>query len=339
MLLQEEFAMRGIVVKDVRKSYVSKEGFRKRRVVEALRGVSFSANSGEIHALLGPNGAGKTTLVKILATLLLPDSGIAYVEGYDVVSQAEEVRRIIGVVLDVSKGFYTSLTGFENLVFYAMLKGYSYSDARKRAKDVLELVGLWGMEAHNRPYYAYSLGMRARLSIAKALLTNPSVLLLDEPTLGLDVESAKMVRRLIGDLAKEGRTILITGHNMFEIEQIATSISIINSGRIVASGTPRDLKQRLGLLHRVVIRVEGASKEFLYRISNSVRISNVIVEELGGVSKIVFYAKAGREEVIQSVLEALRLVNARMIDFVFEEPTLEDAYIAVVSGGYSAEHS
>jgi ABC-2 type transport system ATP-binding protein len=331
--------VRGVIVENLVKSYVSREGFKKKRIVEALRGVSFSASSGEIHALLGPNGAGKTTLIKILATLLLPDSGVAYVEGYNVVSQAGDVRRVIGVVLDVSKGFYTSLTGFENLMFYAMLKGYTYSDAKRRTREVLELVGLWDMGVHNRPYYTYSLGMRARLSIAKALLTDPSVLLLDEPTLGLDVESAKMVRRLIVDLAKEGRTVLITGHNMFEIEQIATSISIINGGKIVASGAPQDLKQRLGLLHKVVIRVEGRAREFLSRISKTIEISSAVVEDLGGVSRITFYAKAGREDVIQTVLEALSLVSAKMVDFVFEEPTLEDAYIAVVSGGHSAERS
>jgi ABC-type multidrug transport system, ATPase component len=331
--------VRGVIVENLVKSYVSREGFKKKRIVEALRGVSFSASSGEIHALLGPNGAGKTTLIKILATLLLPDSGVAYVDGYNVVSQADDVRRVIGVVLDVSKGFYTSLTGFENLVFYAMLKGYTYSDAKRRTREVLELVGLWDMGVHNRPYYTYSLGMRARLSIAKALLTDPRVLLLDEPTLGLDVESAKMVRRLIVDLAKEGRTVLITGHNMFEIEQIATSISIINGGRIVASGAPQDLKQRLGLLHKVVIRVEGRAREFLSRISKTIEISSAVVEELGGVSRITFYAKARREDVIQTVLEALSLLSARMVDFVFEEPTLEDAYIAVVSGGHSAERS
>jgi ABC-2 type transport system ATP-binding protein len=331
--------VRGVIVENLVKSYVSREGFKKKRIVEALRGVSFSASSGEIHALLGPNGAGKTTLIKILATLLLPDSGVAYVEGYNVVSQAGDVRRVIGVVLDVSKGFYTSLTGFENLMFYAMLKGYTYSDAKRRTREVLELVGLWDMGVHNRPYYTYSLGMRARLSIAKALLTDPSVLLLDEPTLGLDVESAKMVRRLIVDLAKEGRTVLITGHNMFEIEQIATSISIINGGKIVASGAPQDLKQRLGLLHKVVIRVEGRAREFLSRISKTIEISSAVVEELGGVSRITFYAKASREDVIQTVVEALSLVSAKMVDFVFEEPTLEDAYIAVVSGGHSAERS
>lgn len=324
--------MLGIDVRDVKKSYVSKEGFRKRRVIEALKGVTFSVARGEVHALLGPNGAGKTTLVKILATLLLPDSGSAYVEGFDVVSQANEVRKIIGVALDVSKGFYSSLTGFENLVFYALLKGFSYSDARRRAREVLELVGLWDMEAHNRPYYTYSLGMRARLSIAKALLTDPRVLLLDEPTLGLDVESSRMVRKLIVDLAREGRTILVTGHNMFEIEQIATSISIINAGRIVASGKPQELKQRLGLLHKVSIRVSNNARQLLDEIAKKLSIASTAVEDLGDVQRITMYAKAGREEIVQAILEAVNTVGARILDLAVEEPTLEDAYLAVVGG-------
>jgi ABC-2 type transport system ATP-binding protein len=324
--------MLGIDVRDVKKSYVSKEGFRKRRVIEALKGVTFSVARGEVHALLGPNGAGKTTLVKILATLLLPDSGSAYVEGFDVVSQANEVRKIIGVALDVSKGFYSSLTGFENLVFYALLKGFSYSDARRRAREVLELVGLWDMEAHNRPYYTYSLGMRARLSIAKALLTDPRVLLLDEPTLGLDVESSRMVRKLIVDLAKEGRTILVTGHNMYEIEQIATSISIINAGRIVASGKPQELKQRLGLLHKVSIRVSNNARQLLDEIAKKLSIASTAVEDLGDVQRITMYAKAGREEIVQAILEAVNTVGARILDLAVEEPTLEDAYLAVVGG-------
>jgi ABC-2 type transport system ATP-binding protein len=324
--------MLGIDVRNVKKSYVSKEGFRKRRVIEALKGVTFSVARGEVHALLGPNGAGKTTLVKILATLLLPDSGSAYVEGFDVVSQANEVRKIIGVALDVSKGFYSSLTGFENLVFYALLKGFSYSDARRRAREVLELVGLWDMGAHNRPYYTYSLGMRARLSIAKALLTDPRVLLLDEPTLGLDVESSRMVRKLIVDLAKEGRTILVTGHNMYEIEQIATSISIINAGRIVASGKPQELKQRLGLLHKVSIRVNNNARQLIDEITKKLSIVSTAVEDLGGTQRITMYAKAGREEIVQAILEAVNTVGARILDLAVEEPTLEDAYLAVVGG-------
>jgi ABC-2 type transport system ATP-binding protein len=333
------FIVKGIVVEDVGKYYVSREGFRKKHVIEALKGVSFSVSSGEIHALLGPNGAGKTTLIKILATLLLPDSGRAYVEGYDVVSQAREVRKIIGVVLDVSKGFYTSLTGFENLVFYGMLKGYSYSDARKRAREVLELVGLWDTGAYSRPYYTYSLGMRARLSIAKALLTNPRVLLLDEPTLGLDVESARMVRRLIVDLSKEGRTVLITGHNMYEIEQVANSITIMSSGRVVAHGKPQELKQTLGLLHRVVMVVKGGAEGLVNAIRSDLNVSSVGIDDVGEASRIVLYTRAGREEAIQVILGVLKKMGASLLDLAIEEPTLEDAYLAVVRGNDSGKHS
>ncbi|MEL9941000.1 MAG: ABC transporter ATP-binding protein [Ignisphaera sp.] len=327
--------MKGIVVDSIKKTYISKEGFRKKRVVEALKGVSLTVGSGEIHALLGPNGAGKSTLVKILATLLLPDSGRAYVDGYDVVREAEKVRRVIGIVLDVSKGFYTSLSGYENLVFYALLKGYSYQEARRRAKEVLELVGLYEMNAHNRPYYTYSLGMRARLSIAKALLTNPPVLLLDEPTLGLDVESAKAVRKLITDLAKEGRTVLITGHNMHEIEQIASSITIIDSGRVIVSGNPSELKAKLGLMLKVSTRIEGLhTPQILEKIKSFIPIEKASIEPLDSSTKIVFYTKASREEVVQSIMQMHSTLDLKILDLVVEEPTLEDAYIAVVGEGH-----
>jgi len=323
-------------VENIRKSYVSREGFRKKRVVEALKGVSLAVRRGEIHALLGPNGAGKTTLIKILATLLLPDDGKAYVNGYDVVKEAEKVRSVIGVVLDVSKGFYTSLSGYENLVFYALLKGYSYGEARKRVREVLELVGLYEMNAHNRPYYTYSLGMRARLSIAKALLTNPPVLLLDEPTLGLDVESAKTVRKLVMDLAKEGRTILVTGHNMYEIEQIASSITIINKGLVIASGAPADLKTRLGLMLRVSMRIGDVNSNVAEYVKNLIPVEKISMEFNADSTRIVFYTKASREEVIQGIMQIHKSFDVKIIDLVIEEPTLEDAYIAVVGGEHGS---
>lgn len=154
--------MNAIEVKDLKKIYISREGFRRKRFVEALKSITFTVSKGSIHALLGPNGAGKSTTVKILSTILLPDGGRASVLGLDVVSEADEVRKRIGVVLDVSKGFYPSLSGYENLVFYALLKGFSFSDARRRAKEVLDFIGLEQMNASKRPYYTYSLGMRAR---------------------------------------------------------------------------------------------------------------------------------------------------------------------------------
>jgi len=332
--------LEAIVVEDLWKRYIVRSGFRGKRVVEALRGLSFSVERGSVHALLGPNGAGKTTTVRILATLLLPDSGRAEILGMDVVREAPRVRQVIGVVLDVSKGFYMSLSGYENLVFYGLLKNMSLSDARRRAREVLELVGLEQEGAAHRPYYSYSLGMRARLAIAKALLTDPEVLILDEPTLGLDVESARAVRKLMVELARSGKTILVTGHNMYEIEMIADRVTIINRGRAIASGTPAQLKERLGLLHRLELRVSGDRVEdFVRRLAEALSAERIDRDVLEGALRVRLYARRSREEIAQQVFELAKAMGVRVLDIAIQEPTLEDAFIAIVEGEGSGVHS
>lgn len=325
--------MSTVLVRDLKKFYEVREGFRGRKVVEALRGISFSVSRGEIHAMLGPNGAGKTTTIKILATLLLPDGGEAYVAGFDVVKQADEVRRRVGISLDVSKGFYPSLSGYENLVFYGLLKGFSISYSRRRAKELLELVGLEGMKASHNPYFTYSLGMRAKLSIAKALFSDPEVLLLDEPTLGLDVESARMIRRLITELARDGKTVLITGHNMYEVEEVAQSVTIINNGVVVASGTPEQLKLRFGLLYKVSLVLKGVGRDFIEVFKDSLPLEGISVEDLGGSLRITMYVKSRREELVQTLLNILERSNTKVLDISIREPTLEDVYVGLVGGG------
>jgi len=322
-----------IVVEDLWKRYIVRSGLRRKRVVEALRGLSFSVVRGSVHALLGPNGAGKTTTVRILSTLLLPDSGRAEILGMDVVREAPRVRQVIGVVLDVSKGFYMSLSGYENLVFYGLLKNMSLSDARRRAREVLELVGLEQEGAAHRPYYSYSLGMRARLAIAKALLTDPEVLILDEPTLGLDVESARAVRKLMVELARSGKTILVTGHNMYEIEMIADRVTIINRGRAIASGTPAQLKERLGLLHRLELRVAGDRVEdFVHRLAEALSAEKIDKDVLEGALRVKLYVRRSREDIAQQVFELAKATGVRVLDIAIQEPTLEDAFIAIVEG-------
>ncbi|HDI73555.1 MAG TPA: ABC transporter ATP-binding protein, partial [Candidatus Korarchaeota archaeon] len=204
-----------VVAEDLVKRYETylRKGMLKRekKVVEALKGVSFSINRGEVFGLLGPNGAGKTTTVKILSTLLLPDAGRATVLGYDVVKEASKVRRKIGVSLSVEKGFFWKLTGRENLTYFGMLHGLDGSDLKQRVQRMLELVGLEELGSSDKLYEEYSLGMKARLSIARALLTDPELLILDEPTLGLDPPSARLLRELLIRVAhREGKTVLIT---------------------------------------------------------------------------------------------------------------------------------
>jgi ABC-type multidrug transport system, ATPase component len=227
------------------------------KLIRALDRVSFEIYRGEIFSLVGPNGAGKTTTIKILSTLLIPDEGEAIINGYDILKNPNKVRESIGLTLSPEKGFYSRLTGIENLVYYGRLYGLSKNEALNKAKNLVELVNL-GKDAY-RTVDEYSLGMKAKLSIAKCLIHDPPILFLDEPTAGLDPLSARRIRLLISELTKQGKTILLTSHNMWEVETLSSRVAVINKGNIVAIGSSKELKEKLGL--KYVIEVEVLNNE------------------------------------------------------------------------------
>ncbi len=214
------------------------------REVTALDGLSLRVESGTVFGLLGPNGAGKTTTVRILSTLLVPTSGSARVFGHDVVRETRAVRDVIGLAIGGDRGFYNRITGRQNLHYFAALSGLSRRDAKRRSVDVLELVHL--SERADEPVQGYSRGMRQRLHLARALVTEPRVLFLDEPTLGIDPVMAQEFRRLVPELARRGMTVLVTTHYMLEADEICDRIAIINHGRLVAEGTPAEIKRDFG---------------------------------------------------------------------------------------------
>lgn len=198
--------------------------------VHALSDVTLEVASGQVFGLLGPNGAGKTTLLKVLATLVRPSRGRASVNGADVVKDDRQVRRDVGLTTGDERSFYWRLTGRENLEFFAGLRGLSPRAARNRSDAMLELLGL-GNAA--REFVArYSTGMRQRLAIARALLGNPPVLLLDEPTRSLDPEAADQTRIFLRAMAQEGRTILISTHGLAEAAGLCDRVAILLSGRV-----------------------------------------------------------------------------------------------------------
>lgn len=209
----------------------------------AIEGVSFEVAKGEIFGLLGPNGAGKTTTVAILTTLLLPDGGEARVAGFDVVKEANEVRRRIGVVTQKFI-LYDKLTALENLTFFARLYGMNVREAKERARELLELIGLRGWE--DKLVGTFSTGMKQKLAIVRALIHDPEVIFLDEPTLGLDPFTSSFVRKLIRSLVKDGRTVILTTHYMNEAEQLCDRIAIMDNGRVVTVGSPYELKYKYG---------------------------------------------------------------------------------------------
>jgi ABC-2 type transport system ATP-binding protein len=224
--------MNAIEVEGLRKTYAGG--------VEALRGVSFAVRPGEVFALLGPNGAGKSTTVRILTTLSAPTAGQARVAGFDVLRQPREVRRRIGCVAQ-SSGVDLSATGRENLA----LQGHLFRIPSAALKErVSQLLSLFQLEtAADRPAITYSGGMKRRLDVAMGLVHKPEVLFLDEPTTGLDPESRAVMWKELRRLAQEGLTLLLTTHYLEEADQLAQRIAIVDGGRLVAEGTPAELKR------------------------------------------------------------------------------------------------
>lgn len=208
----------------------------------AVDQLSFQVEAGQLVALLGPNGAGKTTTLRILSSLLRPSAGRAWVAGYDVVHQAPQVRASVGVLTE-NHGLYNRMPAGEYLDFFGKIYGLSPSKRKRRMEELLEQFGLLG-EIH-RSIGEFSKGMRQKLALARALLHDPPVLLLDEPTSAMDPESARLVRNAIHSLRSKERTIVICTHNLAEAEELADVIAILHRGRLVAQGSPARLKEQL----------------------------------------------------------------------------------------------
>ena len=235
---------------ELRRSYRTRTGIvrRETKQVDAVRGVSFGIERGELFGLLGPNGAGKTTTIKMLITLLIPTSGTASVLGHDVVAAPREVRRHIGYVFGGDRGLYERLNAYDNLRYFAELYGVPPREQRARIGALVELVGLTGREKER--VEGFSRGMRQRLHIARGLLHDPEVLFLDEPTIGIDPVGARELRATIATLREQGKTILLTTHYMFEADELCDRIAVIRDGSLVAEGTPTRAEEPRQRRHR-----------------------------------------------------------------------------------------
>ncbi|MGC9074983.1 MAG: ABC transporter ATP-binding protein [Candidatus Bipolaricaulaceae bacterium] len=249
-----------IELRGVAKTYVVRERvgiFRPslRREIPALQGIDLQVHQGEFVGLLGPNGAGKTTLLKIVATLLLPTRGEVRVNGLDALRYPGKVRPLLGVVLAGERTLYWKLTARENLLLFAGLYNLPRKRARKRADELLELVGL--SEFADVTVEKFSTGMRKRLAIAKALVHQPPVLILDEPTAGLDPHGVEEVWRVLQALREEGTTILMATHNMLEAERIPTRLLIIDAGKILADGTAAEIVAKSGAKSVALITLDS----------------------------------------------------------------------------------
>lgn len=294
----------------------------------ALQDVNLEVRQGELFGLLGPNGAGKTTLIKILTTLLAPSSGSALVGGYDVVKEAHKVRPIINMVSGGESSGYGLLTVRENLWMFAQFYGLSSKVANQRITQLLEVVGL-SDRIHTKSS-DLSTGLRQKMNIVRGFLTDPQVLFLDEPTLGLDVGASRDVRRFIRQWLDDHpeRTILLTTHYMAEAEELCDRVAIINQGRVLACDTPASLKHRL-------------QREAIYHleVSQSSNHYQDGLQAIDGIRKLTYRPRDGyavlelildQDETLAAVVNSLTENHVRIINLHKREPTLEDVFVDLV---------
>jgi len=300
---------------------------RQAREVEAVRDVSFQIEAGELFGLVGPNGAGKTTTVKMLTTLLIPTAGSARVLGYDVVKDARKIQARIGFIFGGDRGLYWRLSGIDNLRYFASLYHVDPDISRSRIDYLLDLVGLAGRGQER--VEGYSRGMRQRLHIARALLHDPEVLFLDEPTIGLDPVGARELRVIVRNLQAEAKTILLTTHYMFEADELCQRVGVINHGKIIALDTPQKLKETVRDLFVIEIDVFGIRPETLEKLRSRPDVESISVHERDQKQTLLIHSPNG-SEALPAVLETLR--GIRLGGATVREPTLEDAYVRLVGG-------
>lgn len=306
---------------------------KKNDVVRALDGVSISIREGEIFGLLGPNGAGKTTILKILTTLLLPTSGEAYVGGFSVVKEANKVRNIINLVSGGETPGYGILTVSENLWFFSQLYGLPSSVAKEKIKRLT--VDLDFRKYATTRMAKLSTGFKQRMSLARGLLNDPKILFLDEPTLGLDVLTAKRLRTYVIDWAKREKkgTVLLTTHYMAEADEMCDRVAIINNGKILACDSPTALKENLKETPIAKIDVSSiqADFSFIQKMRGVVGCSETRNIQTGVTSLKVM---AQNEKVFSDIMSKLNEEKLKVLSLNETEPTLEDVYIRLVGKGF-----
>jgi ABC-2 type transport system ATP-binding protein len=308
----------------------------KNEAVTALDKVSVSIERGEIFGLLGPNGAGKTTFIKILTTLLLPTSGEAYVGGFDVVKEPSKVRKIISLVSGGETPGYGILSVKENLWFFSQLYGLTSSAAKEKMKLLMADLDFEGYA--NTRMAKLSTGYKQRLNFARGLLSDPLILFLDEPTLGLDVLTAMKLRRYIIDWAKKERkgTVLLTTHYMAEADEMCDRVAIIDRGKILACDSPNALKEKLKENQIMKVEVSSVQADFAFidKVAGVIGYSETRNIQTDTTTLKIMVKD---EAVFSNIMSRLKEDKLKVLSINEAEPTLEDVYISLVGRGFEEE--
>jgi ABC-2 type transport system ATP-binding protein len=321
-----------ISVRGVRRVYDAKPA-----AVTALAGVDLEVAPGEFFGLLGPNGAGKTTLIKILTTLLLPTSGDARIFGFNVVDETRRIRRIMNMVAGGEQSGYGILTVREQLWMFSQFYGLGTGEGWSRVDELIEATGL--SDQRLQRVSTLSTGQRQKMNMARGLLNDPWILFLDEPTLGLDVAAARSIRELVLDwkAAVPGRTVLLTTHYMAEADELCDRIAIVDHGRILAIGTPDELKKRVqreSIFRLELDHLDGGAAA-LARLPGVE--SAALAESDAEAQRVVVNLVLTDDAALGAVVTALGGTGSQILALRKSEPTLEDVFVELVGRGFGDE--
>jgi len=317
-----------IEVKDLVRDYTITNGLirRNKKVINAIKGISFTVDKGEIFGLLGQNGAGKTTTIKMLITMLAPTSGTCKVLGYNTFGQEKMIRDKINFIFGGEYGLYRRLSARDNLKYFANLYKIPINIRDKRINDLLELVGL--QDRADTRVETFSKGMTQRVQIARGLINNPEVLFLDEPTIGLDPLGAENLRKTISQTNQLGTTILLTTHNMYEADALCSRVAIIKDGELLTIDTPTNIKSKADTESSIELTL---THNPLGLEANIAAIAGVIgtstIENSGSTTIRISCKSADITGHVLSLIEPTTILS-----FKKDEITLEDAYIQLIKG-------
>jgi len=301
--------MKAIEVENLTKSYGN---------LRAVDELSFEVYKGEIFGFLGPNGSGKTTTILSMLGLIIPDKGTVRILGNDVFREPIKVKERIGF-LPENATLYEELTAWRNLEFFANFYSFSKQEKEKRIEELLKLVGLW--EARYRKVKTFSKGMKQRLLLAQALINDPEVLILDEPTSGLDPEGAYLVKSIVREERKKGKTVFFSSHILSEVEELSDRVGIIVKGKLRALGTLEEIKKEFMELEGYEIKVETKQAFPEIDLSGVIRVQKV------NENKAIIFAK---EDIREQLSELLARERITIVSLEVEEPSLEDVFLRTI---------